>query len=266
MLKQKPAVFKVPVKSYGVSTDGLVDTERYFEEEPMEPDVWQSQMLAAQRSGRRLCFSSEWSSAQRHYSGSEQEEKLVYIRALTGTVLDYEHEELLEGIELRDDMPLDEMRENPLGAVKSVATRLGMRDGIVLPHSNVYVRDLPNKYMKFVAYLHGVKDPKRDLHEGAYIFVERQEASPSFPIGGTEEPVLQNPCTLFRPVRRGSCSITGNLESIPKDKRAILLTRLHEGDRLRVYAQPSPEKYFAWQVSDTPPEGTIVIEKPLSLA
>jgi len=136
----------------------------------MEPDIWQNQMSKAQRAGKRLSYSNEWSGAQRHYEQSDphHEEKFVDTAAWTGTVLDFGDETLKEGIIL-----------NPDGTIASAKRVLGQKDKIILPHSSGYVKDMKDGHMPLVAYLHGVKDPKRELPDYAYLWVEFKGIRPA---------------------------------------------------------------------------------------
>lgn len=119
-------------------------------------------MLKAHRTGRRICYSNEWSSAQRYYikRNPEFEARFVNTVAWTATVLDYTDETLKEGITLNDD-----------GTIAKADTVLGRKDKIVLPYSSAYVKDLPEDCMPLIAYLHGVTNPKRQLPDYALVSV-----------------------------------------------------------------------------------------------
>src|SRR3989344_637312 len=156
-------VFKTPVQAYDLATGQLVSADRYLSGQPMEADYWQNQMLKARRAGRRICYSNEWSGAQRYLreAHQEQELRLADTAAWTGTLLDFEDETLKEGITLNDD-----------GTIRGARTVLGRKDSIVLPHSSAYVKDLDDVHMPLIAYLHGgVINPKRELHNYAYLWI-----------------------------------------------------------------------------------------------
>ncbi len=161
-------VFRVPVQAYDLSTGELVAADRYFSGQPMGADTWINQMLKAQGARKRLAYSNEWSGAQRHYrkTDAEQEKKLVDTAAWTGTVLDFNDETLKEDIVL-----------NPDGTIASAKT-LGKKDKIVLPHASGYVKDLPDACVRLVAYLHGVANPKRELPDYAYVWVNANGIKP----------------------------------------------------------------------------------------
>lgn len=162
-------VFKVPVRAYDLATGEVTTVDRYFPGQSMSPDTWQNQMLKAHRPRERLSYSNEWSGAQRHYvqSNPEYERQFVEATAWTGTVLDFGDETLKEGIVLNSD-----------GTIASSGKVLGKKDKILLPHSSAYVKDLSDKHMPLVAYLHGVKDPKRKLPDYAYLWLESRGIKP----------------------------------------------------------------------------------------
>ncbi len=149
-----------------------------------------------------------------------QEKTLVGTAALTGTVLDFGDETLKEGIVLNDEGIV----LNDDGTIAS-ARALGNKDKIVLPHSSAYVKDLPDACMPLVAYLHGVKDPKRELPDYAYVWVE--------PRG-------------IRPVVRGLWGIGGR-----------------DGGWVGVYADYGPAGgwFDAWQVDEKRPENVITLQE-----
>jgi len=163
-------VFKVPVRAYDLSTGEVTTVNRYFAGQPMSPDTWPNQMLKAQNSGKRLSYSNEWSGAQRQYkqSNPKQDEQFIAEVAWTGTVLDFGDETLKEGIVLNDD-----------GTIASAKKVLGKKDKIVLPPASAYVKDMNDKHMPLIAYLHGVKDPKRELPDYAYLWVESKGIRPA---------------------------------------------------------------------------------------
>ncbi len=206
-------IFRVPVRAYDIEAGRIVDTTRYFAGEPENADTWQNQMIAAQRSRRRLCYSNEWSSAQRHYPrDSREEHKFITPFVWTGTVLDSTDGTLKEGIIINDD-----------GTIKSAETVLGRNDGIVIPDEGGHLVDFPDMYNSFFAYLYGMRDPRRVLPiRKVYLWMDANG---------------------LRPVIRG-----GWLEGDSYDRRSS------------IYANRDPTARFAaWQVSDSPPEGTEIV-------
>ncbi len=134
------------------------------------------------------------------------QEKLI---AWTGTVLDFGDETLKERIVLNND-----------GTIAS-SRAFGKKDKIVLPHSSAYTKDLPDKCMPLIAYLHGVEDPKRELPDYAYVRVDANG---------------------IKPVVRGGW-----------------LVDRHGDGRVLVRADYGPAYggFAAWQVDEKRPEGVI---------
>lgn len=155
-------VYKVPVNAYDIATGELVPADRYLHDQPMDVDLWQNQMLKAQKAGRRIVYSNEWSGIQRYEKSKNPdfEARFVDTVAWTGTVLDFGDETLKEGITLNGD-----------GTIAEAEVVLGRKDKIVLPYENRCVKDLPEDCMPLISYLHGVKDPKRELPDCACIWV-----------------------------------------------------------------------------------------------
>jgi len=156
-------IFRVPMRVYDISSGTYRTFTRYFDEQPLDACKWTEQMLKAQGLGRRLSYSNEWSNAQKYLfkHNSEQEQHFIDTIAWTGTVLDFDDETLKEGIILNDD-----------GTIAESRTVLRKKDGILLPHSSEYIKDLDDRYMMLISKLHGLKNPKRDLPDYAYLWVE----------------------------------------------------------------------------------------------
>lgn len=155
-------VFKVPLNIYDVSLGGYRQVTLYVRSPKTAEDGWVAQVLNAQRIVECVAGSSEWyqscSYILKHYGEEAEKDFVTGPREWTGTVLDFDHEELLEGIRLREDMPLDEVRANPYGAIESIRTRLGREQDIYLPHESKLVKDLPPKYTPLIRQLWGVSD------------------------------------------------------------------------------------------------------------
>src|SRR3989338_2162405 len=152
-------VFKTPIQAYDIATGSVVSVDRYLDGQPLKYDSWTSYMLEAQRAGKRIATSSEWSGVQRYHAdrNPEFEERFANTVACTGTVIDFDAGILMEGVTINDD-----------GTIKEAKTVLGRKDGIVFPHSSGYIKDLSEACMPVFAYLHGIADPKRELPDIAY--------------------------------------------------------------------------------------------------
>ncbi len=211
---EKRTVFKMPVRAYDITTGELVSMDRYLHGQQMEADLWQNQMLKAQRTGKRINYSNEWSGAQRYLGQRhpDQELRLVDTVAWTGTLLDYTDETLKEGITLNED-----------GTIASAKTTLGKKEKVVLPTSSAYVKDLNDTHMPLISYLQGVKNPKRELPDYAYVWVT--------PSG-------------IRPVVRGVWPWHGR-----------------DGGRVAVYAgcAPAGGRFAAWLVDEKLPENAVTL-------
>lgn len=156
-------IFKVPLRVYDLSTGEYRTVTIYHSGSPMGDNAWGNQMLKAQALGKRPSYSREWSGTQRYMKERqpEQELKLVDTVAWTGTILDFNDGTLKEGITLNDD-----------GSFREVRIVLTGKDGIFLPDESKYVKDLGDEYMGLVSHLHGLKDPKRELPDYAYLWID----------------------------------------------------------------------------------------------
>jgi len=155
-------VLNVPLHRYDVTAQDYVDSKLYITSPKSELGTWYKLMLEAQNSGRRLPTSAEWFLAREYLHASKWEEEADFVRDAaewTGTVLDYDNGQLLEGITL-----------NPDGSIKT-AKRLGKKDGILLPTEGGYVKNLGDEYMLLVSQLWGVKDPKKELRAHTYLWI-----------------------------------------------------------------------------------------------
>lgn len=154
-------VVKVQLHAYDAGVKSYRDSDLYVHNPKSETGTWQECMLRAQNAGTRLAYSSEWFLARQYLEKNRPEEETDFINGpleWTGTVLDFEHEELLEGITLNDDT-----------SIKNTTIRLGKKDGIIMPHKNSYVKDFDDRYMLLASHLWGVQDPKRELPDYAYL-------------------------------------------------------------------------------------------------
>ncbi len=157
-------ILNVPLHRYDVLAQDYVDSRPYVASPKSELGNWYQLMLKAQNSGRRLATSAEWFLSRAYLQANRSEEEADFINGpleWTGTVLDSEREELLEGIEL-----------NPDESIKSVNARLGRKEGIVLPGKSAYVKDLGDDHMPLAKHLWGVQDPKRELPDYAYLSIQ----------------------------------------------------------------------------------------------
>ena len=157
------SILKIPLRIYDVE-NGYRNSELYFAYPKSETGMWHELMLKAQNSGLRLAYSSEWYLARKLLENKHPEYEKDFIEGpseWTGTVLDYDKEELIEGITL-----------NPDKSIKNVKTKLGKKEGIILPHSSSYIKDMDDKYMPVISQLWGVKNPKRELIDYAYLWVD----------------------------------------------------------------------------------------------
>lgn len=211
-------IFRVPVQTYDVH-NVYTTSPIYFASSPMGDDTWENQMLKAHARGKRISYSREWSGTQRYMKEHqpEQELKLLNTPAWTGTVLDFNDETLKERISL-----------NPDGSFREARIVLARKDGILLPSESAYVKDLDDKYMPLVAHLHGLRDPKRELPDCAYLWI-----NPKANRGGI------NP--LVNPLVRGRS--------------------LHDREATRVvvdsYFDVAFRRFAAWLVDEKKPDNVI---------
>jgi hypothetical protein len=120
-------------------------------------------MLDAQSKGRRLPASAEWYLGRSYlqiHNPEAEEDFITGPREWTGTVLDYDRDQILEGITLK-----------PNGDIANVKTRLGKKEGFKIPDESKYVKDIPERYMKTIAHIWGLQDPKRELPDYAFLYV-----------------------------------------------------------------------------------------------
>ncbi|MBS3053391.1 MAG: hypothetical protein J4469_02710 [Candidatus Aenigmarchaeota archaeon] len=167
-------VFRVPLHVYDVAVGGCKPVELYIQSPKSETGNWANRKLAAQKSGVRLAYSSEWFLGRRYLEQKHPQIERDFIEGpfeWTDTVLDFDKEELVEGIILDPHIPEQEILANPSAAIKTAKTRLGSREGIYLPHKSAYIKDIPDKHMKLIYYLWGVKDPKKELPDYTYLWI-----------------------------------------------------------------------------------------------
>jgi hypothetical protein len=159
-------IFEVPMQIYNISTGRYETATRYLPEFPKNDLIWKIHVQEAQKSGKWLTTSKEWSAVDRYFAEKEpeQEKRFVYTIAFTGTVLDYRDNTLKEGVVL-----------NPDGTIASAKTVLGEKEGIYLPHKSEYVKNLDGKHMPLISYLYDIKDPKRELPCNAFLEVEASD-------------------------------------------------------------------------------------------
>jgi len=159
-------IFRVPISIYDISAGQYKPIELYIHSPKSEIGSWHDLMWEMQRLGLgvRLAYSSEWFRGRQYLEKNHPEAEKDFIERpceWTGTVLDFNDETLKEGITLcRDDI------------IASAKTILGKKQGIILPHENKYIKDLGDEYMPLVRHLWGVEDPKRELPDYAYLWVE----------------------------------------------------------------------------------------------
>jgi len=155
-------ILGIPLSVYAVPT-GYEARALYVHARKTKAGTWNELMLEAQNSGCRLPTSAEWYQARSALENTEAEKDFLEgPPEWTGTVLDYDKGELLEGIALNSD-----------GTIATVNTRLGREQGIVLPTESGFVRDDPDEeckstirsarvlgeeYAPLVCYLWGVQD------------------------------------------------------------------------------------------------------------
>lgn len=154
---------EIPLSIYDVASGGIRSLTLYFDAKKSRTGDWYDLMLEAQRQGKRFAYSSEWFNGRRYLEQNNpqaEEDFITGVSEWTGTVLDYEQGALLEGITLDPDK-----------SIASVKTRLGKKEGILLPPQSAYVKDLDDKYMALAIHLWGVQDPKRELPDYAYLYV-----------------------------------------------------------------------------------------------
>jgi len=157
-------IFKVPISIYDISAGEYKPIELYIHSPKSEIGEWYELMLMAQNNGLRLAYSSEWFRGRQYMEEKHPEAEKDFIEGpleWTGTVLDFNDETLNEGIIL-----------NPDKTIKTIKTKLGKEQGIILPHESKYIKDLDDTYMPLARHLWGVEDPKRDLPVYAYLLVE----------------------------------------------------------------------------------------------
>jgi hypothetical protein len=146
-LVEPTMIFRVPLSVYTVPT-GYEARALYVHARKTKAGTWNELMLEAQNSGCRLPTSAEWYQARSALENTEAEKDFLEgPPEWTGTVLDYDKGELLEGITL-----------GPGGEIES-ARRLGAAQGIILPTKNGYIENMPAEYTSLVAHLWGV-EPK----------------------------------------------------------------------------------------------------------
>lgn len=152
-------VFKFPLRTHDAATQQRGVSYRFLDSRRMSADSWNNQMLKAQSYGRRIAYSYEWFIARRHFENSSyhQGSGLAYATIWTGTVIDFTDETLKEGIRLNEN-----------GTIETARIVLGRKDGIRLPHSNVFLKDLGEEYIPLFSYLTGLKDPKKELGDRTF--------------------------------------------------------------------------------------------------
>lgn len=185
--------------------------------------TWYNLTSEAQNSGHRLPTFAEWFLGRRYLEEKHPQEERDFIEGpleITGTVLDFDNEKLLEGIELSPD--------GFHFLVKSAKTRLGRKEGILLPPVSSYIKDLGEAYMPLASHLWGVADPQRELPDYAYLQID--------PTG-------------FKPVVSGGWHNSD-------DKRRVSLC---------AYYGPSYRRFTSRFVSDTKPDGLITPNEYITL-
>jgi len=164
VLAVEPRIYDAPTRAYRSNM-------LYFTSPKELADSWVSAMLMAQRSGLWVPLSAEWYQGRdcvlERYGEAAEKDFVGGAPEWTGTVLDYEHEELLESIRFREDVPEDEILEDPYSCIKS-ATRLGAKDGFFLPDKGGEVKALSPRYRKTIQQLWGLGNPEK-LPDHAYL-------------------------------------------------------------------------------------------------
>ncbi len=153
----------VPLRIYDVLTGEYVEKTVRFDAKKSRTGDWYDLTLEAQRLGKRQNHSNEWFLGRQYLEHDNPKAERDFIEGpleWTGTVLDYDREEIQEGLIL-----------NPDKSIASVGTRLGRKEGILLPDKSGYVKDFHQKYMGTMSQIWGVEDPMRGLPDYAYLYV-----------------------------------------------------------------------------------------------
>lgn len=121
-------------------------------------------MLEAQASGKRLAYSSEWFRGRQYLEYNNPEAEKDFITGSlewTGTVLDFSSDAILEGITLKPD-----------GEIADVKVRLTPVEGFHLPRESGYVRNFDSIYTKTLAHMWGIENPQDNLPSYACLDLE----------------------------------------------------------------------------------------------
>src|SRR3989344_1021922 len=156
----QPQILEIPMRIYNAASGRTEELTLYFDSHKSDIGTWYEKMLGAQESGRRLPTSAEWFLGRGYLQQNNPQAERDFITwagEWTGTVLDYERGVLLEGITVNPDRTID------------AKIRLGKKEGFQLPQESRYVKDMSDRYMRTIAHLWGIEDPKRDLPDYVYL-------------------------------------------------------------------------------------------------
>ena len=157
-------IFEVPIGryEYDLVTREINPRAIEFDRRPLGVDFWHNQMLKAQKAGKRISYSNEWSDIYDYLGTRDREFQRHFLDtpSWTGTVLDFTDNTLKEGITLNED-----------GTIADAKIVLGEKDGIILPRSRCHLRNLDKECLPCFAYLLGIKDPKKELSPDTYMWI-----------------------------------------------------------------------------------------------